>query len=301
MPPSDPLPIWGNQLSRLGANPILTTANTGTGGNICADPFLWVINGKLYCFMESSLPGDAIGEVWMGNSDDGVTWANFSKISTTGTHYAHPCIFEEGGVIHCYMQKGNGFIGYRSSPVASFPDWSDEVDVFDSVTFGWHHMREFTVFKHTDENYYLLGITGDGATEDQQIRGLWCATLTSDWNTDGTLVSADPLFDCDDELWVRDIVEITRLQADGRTLLYMGATRRYDLTGAIGTYEIDSLTTAGMTGHWITGNHTFGLSASGWDSQYIHRMSAIRFNDQWFAAYDALEDDVWRIGFATMP
>jgi hypothetical protein len=236
----------------------------------------------------------------MGSSDDGATWGAFSQISTTGAHYAHPCVYEEGGTIHCYMQKGNGFIGYRSSPVAGFPNWSVETDVFDSATFGWHHMREFSIFKHTDGKYYLLGITGDGVTEDQQIRGLWCATLTADWNTDGTLISVDPLFDCGNELWVRSIVEITRLQADGRLILYFGAQRIYDNTTAIGVYEVTSLTTTGMVGHWITGNHTFGLSASGWDSEYIHRMSAANFGGRWIVAYDAQEGGtVWRIGFAS--
>lgn len=235
----------------------------------------------------------------MGSSNDGATWDNFSQISTTGTHYAHPSIYEENGVIHCYMQKGDGLIGYRSSPVAGFPSWSNEIDVFDSVTHGWHHMREFDIFKHSDGNYYLLAVTGDGVSEDQQVRGLWCSTLTSDWNTDGTPIAVDPLFDCDNELWVRYIVEITRLQADGRLLLYFGATRTYDNTQAIGVYEVASLTTTGMTGQWITNNHTFGLSASGWDNTWIHRMSAIRFNGQWIAAYDANKDNEWKIGFAT--
>ena len=235
----------------------------------------------------------------MGSSADGVTWGNFSQVSATGTHYAHPSIYEEGGTIHCYMQKGNGFIGCRSSPVENFPDWSDEANVFDSVTHGWHHMREFDIFKHSDGNYYLLGVTGNGTAEDQQIRGLWCSTLTSDWNTDGTSISESPLFDCVNDPWVRYIVEITRLQVNGRLLFYFGATSRYNNKQAIGVYEVTELTTTGMTGYWHGNRHTFEVSISGWDSERIHRMSAAQFNGQWIAAYDANKDDEWKIGFAT--
>lgn len=292
------LPIWDNDLSRAVDNPILTTADTGSGGLTCADPRLWVINGLLYCFFESSNVSEN-GQVWLGSSASGLTWGGFSQVSTTGAHYAHPVIFEEGGIIHCYMQRGDGFIGYRSSPVSGFPNWSAESVVFDSVTFGWHHMREFEIFKHSDGNYYLLGLTGDGVTEDQQVRGLWCATLTSDWNTDGTLVSASPLIDCDNYSWLRSIVEISRLQSDGRLLLYFGAQRHYDADGAISVFEVSSLTTTGMTGAWKANDWTFALAASGWDSEYIHCMSAAYFSGQWWAAYDALKDGEWKIGFAT--
>lgn len=92
--------------------------------------------------------------------------------------------------------------------------------------YGWHHVREFDIFKHTDGNYHLLCVTGDGTLEDQQVRGLWCATLTDDWNADGTLISSDPLIDVTDYTWVTSFVEITRLQVGGRLLLYFGATRR---------------------------------------------------------------------------
>jgi hypothetical protein len=296
-PATDTLPIWKHEMTLHPDNPVLTTAVTGTGGVVCADPRLWVINDRLYCFFESS-DASELGQDWLAVSDDGETWGEFSRISTAATHYAHPVVYEENGVIHCYMQRGSGLIGYRSSPVAGFPNWSAETVVFDSEAFGWHHMREFEIFKHTDGNYYLLGLTGDGASQDQQVRGMWCATLTSDWNTDGTLISASPLFDCDDVPWVEYIVEISRLFAGGRMLLYFGATRRYDNKQAIGVYEIESLTTTGMTGAWVANNHTFGLATSGWDSQWIHCMSAAYFGGRWVVAYDANEDGAWRTGFA---
>lgn len=298
--PTDSLPVYRSDMTVFAGNPVLTAADVGTGGTTAADPLLYVINGQLYMFFEATTE-EGVGQDWMATSEDGYTWGNFSQVSTNTDHYAHPVIYEENGTIHLYMQRGNGLVGYRSSPVEGFPNWTDETVVFDSVALGWHHMREFDIFRHSDGKYYLLAVTGDGSTEDQQIRGLWCDTLTNDWNTDGALVATGVLLDMDDVPFANKIVEIRRLIAGERFLLYFGATALAPTRKAIAVLEVTELTPTSFEAHWISDDITFGLSLdpSRWDSQLIHCASPCWYGGKWYFAYDANYDGEWMIGMAT--
>ena len=298
--PFDALPIYDDDMTFYSGNPAITTALTGTNGFTCADPYLFVVNGKLYCAFESTLIS-GWGEVWMAESEDGFVWTNPVKISTVAaTHYAHPTVFIEDGTVHVYMQKGNGFIGHRSSPVSGFPNFGAESNVFDSVAYGWPHMREFEIFKHTDGNYYLLGVTSNVAlTEDQYLRGKWSATLPTNWNTGGSDISASPLIDIADSGWGTGMVEVTALASGGRLILYFGVTKGG--VENIGVYEVTELTPNKVTGSWIVNDNTFRANPyTGWEYGRTHRMSSVYYGDKWIVAYDACyNNSVWRIGIAT--
>jgi hypothetical protein len=302
--PFDALPIYDDDMTFYSGNPAITTALTGTNGFTCADPYLFIVNGKLYCVFESTLISgqiDSWGEVWMAESVDGFVWTNPVKISTVAaTHYAHPTVFIEDGTVHVYMLKGNGFIVHRSSPVSGFPNFGAESNVFDSETYGWPHMREFEIFKHTDGNYYLLGITSNVAlTEDQYLRGKWSATLPTNWNTGGNNISASPLIDIADSGWGTGMVEVTALASGGRLILYFGVTKGG--VQNIGVYEVTELTPNKFTGSWIVNDHTFRANPyTGWEWGRTHRMSSVYYRDKWIVAYDACyNNSVWRIGIAT--
>ena len=67
---TESLPLWDYELTRYAGNPVVSTADTGTGGNTAADPFLLNIgDGKLYMFFESTIAGDLIGQEWMAESN----------------------------------------------------------------------------------------------------------------------------------------------------------------------------------------------------------------------------------------
>jgi len=296
-------PIWNSEITRDPRNPVITTADTGTGGDTAADPYLFTVNGKLYIVFESTIAGNAIGREYMAESLDGITWTNFVQVSTINeNHHAHPMIYLDGDTVHLYMQSAGG-IAHRSSTVAGFPNWGAESSVFNATSYGWVNMNEFEIFQHTDGNYYMLGITDN----DRNVRGLWSSVLPTNWNTQGSPVSASPLISVSNYPWIYNghsgIVEITRIPS--RMDFIFGVKRSIDGKKGIGVYRVDNLSTSSFSGHWLGDDQTFFLGDSGsWDDTHIHRLSVINFNGQHIGAYDAEKPNasaVWKIGFVTKP
>lgn len=292
----DTLPVWDLDMTRYASNPVIQASTVGSTGTEAADPYLHVINSKLYIFFEATMAGSPeIGSNWMGESTDGITFSNFVKVSTGAEHYAHPVIYEEDGTIHLYMQRGVGLISHRSSPVVGFPDWSAEANVFDSATYGWVHMVEYEIFKHTDGRYYLLGITSNASNaQDKYIRGLYCATLPTNWNTQGTLITPNPMLNIDNYPPMANLIEITRLVSGGRLMFYFGVNSAAGASNQ-NVFEVTALSPTSFTGYWRAPLHAFAFRQA-WENGKLHHAHAAYFNNQWVIAYDG---GTYKIGTMT--
>jgi hypothetical protein len=300
-------PLMGDKLVRYEKNPVIQGSDVSPDHSQAADPYLLVANGRLYVFFEAvrernSPPNGCCGEIWMAESTDGFTWSGFRRVSSKSIHMSHPYAFVHQDQIHVlYNNNSSGGIFHRSSALSSFPDWSREAEIFRGSDHGWHHLVEFFTIEQAGL-WYLIGITGDGTKEDQWIRGRWSKEWPADWNTGSEEMAPCPLLDIGNDGWVKGIVEITPVQVENDLFLLMGATRRTDGRRAIGTFAVSELSPASMKGRWLTEDHTFPLSASGWDDTNIHRAHAVKFKDHWVYAYDARQAlGTWKIGVATAP
>jgi len=294
------LPIWGDDLVRHPGNPVIVGSDVSPNHAFVADPFLLVVNGKLYLFFEA-MNRNGLAEIWMAESPNGFTWAGFRQVSVKPLVFSHPQAFIYDGKVHAfYNYNRDGSIHYRWSPLASFPDWSPETVVFTGSKHDWHHLVEFSILEHRGI-WYLLGITGDGRREDQWIRGRWAGRFTTDWDSQSQEMSSQPLLKISDSGWAKAIVELTELRIGDRLFFFMGTTRQADDKRAIGTFAVTELTPRKLEGVWLNDDFTFPLAASGWDDTNMHRATAVAWKDRWIFVYDARRGQEWKIGVATRP
>jgi hypothetical protein len=303
-PGASQFPLTAARLVRYPGNPVITGADISDEHTLVADPFLLVANGRLYAFFEAlrdPAPRDGCcGEIWMAESDDGLTWRHHRQVSTGARHFSHPHAFVHEGRVHVfYNNNSRGQIYHRSSPLDGFPSWTGQTEVFRGEAHGWHHLVEFAIVERAG-GWHLLGITGDHQVEDRWIRGRWAPSLPADWNTGSREMTPCPLLDLGRHAWVRKIVEITPVTVNDQLYLLMGATRDKDGKRGIGTFAVTELSAEGMAGAWLAEDLTFPMSAEGWDEWDIHRASGVLFRNRWVYAYDGRRSDgLWKIGVAT--
>lgn len=321
------LPIWGDDLVRYEGNPVIVGTDVSPRHSFVADPYLLVVNDRLYMFFEAFVSESSsdrfnvgLGEIWMAESIDGFTWSNFQKVSSVSKHLSHPEALIYDGKVHVfYNHNRGGAIYYRSSPLDTFPDWSEETIFFTGSTHGWHHLVDFTVLEHRGV-WYLLGITGNQPSwtfrrvlgrlarasglwaQDQWIRGRWAGRFNANWDLDSREMTPYPLLDVDEYDWLDGIVEITSMQLGNRIWLSMGVCQASDDgTRSIGTLSITALSPDTFKGVWLNDGFTFPLAPSGWDDTDIHRSHAVPYKGKWIYVYDGRKSEEWMIGVATMP
>jgi len=132
------LPIWSDDLVRYEGNPVIVGSDVSPRHSFVADPYLLVVNDRLYMFFEAFLAESSssrfsagVGEIWMAESTDGYTWSRFKKVSVVPKHLSHPEALIYNGKVHIfYNHNKDGSISYRWSPLDTFPTWSEESVVF---------------------------------------------------------------------------------------------------------------------------------------------------------------------------
>lgn len=320
------LPIWADDMARYAGNPVIVGTDVSPKHSFVADPYLLVVNDRLYMFFEAFLSESesdrftaGLGEIWMAESLDGYSWSNFRKVSIVPKHMSHPEALVYDGKVHIfYNHNKDGSIYHRSSPLDSFPDWNEETVFFTGSKHGWHHLVDFTILEHRGV-WYLLGITGNQPSwtfrrvlgrlarasglwaQDQWIRGRWGGRFDMSWDSDSKEIEPFPLLDANDYDWVTDMVEITSMKLQDRLWLSMGVCNSNTNTRAINTYAITELSPTSFQGVWIAEGFTFPLAESGWDDTNIHRSHVVPFNGQWIYVYDGLKAQEWKIGIAMRP
>lgn len=293
------LPVWEETLTRNAGNPVITDADVA-GSTFVADPHLIVIEDTLYCFLEAHV--GANGEIWMAESTDGTTWTNFQKVSDAAIHFSHPQAMVYNNRIYVFYNNNldNGHIYYRSSPITGFPVWSAEAEALDVAVAGWTRCIEFAIFEHNGL-WYLFGVASDeSANSDQRLMGMYATHFTVDWNTDGVTMRT-PLLDIQNTPWVNQIVEVTPLIVGDRLYLTFGARRTSDSVRGIGVLAITELSPDKFSATWLADDLTLPPTGAGWETNGIHRLSAVPYKENWVVAFDGLNGAVYEIGFATMP
>lgn len=132
---------------------------------VCADPFLFVNDGKLYLFYEKQYKLSGKGYICMVYTSDLVNWSEEKVVLKEPFHLSFPFVFSDNGRIYMVPESSNDFsIRLYEAVDSSLCNWKYVKDLT-SIRDNWVDSSIFV----NDNVYYLFTTTTDNGVQSQKL------------------------------------------------------------------------------------------------------------------------------------
>ena len=265
-------------------NPVLTAGDVyDVNAQFVADPFTFVVGNKWYMFFEVLNEDRNVGEIGLATSFDGLAWTYSGIVLREDYHLSYPYVFEHNGTYYM-MPDISGIKGVRLYRAVEFPQ-------------RWEYVATLV----NDRNYADANVF--------YFNGKWWMFAGEGWTSPGRgncylFYSANLLSG-----WIEHpkspivVNDMSKARPGGRPFVFdtdrvvRVAQKDNVIYGEkVRVFEVDLLTETEYREHEISASPILQQSGSGWNASGMHTFSPWWTGDQWIAAVDGQNNDIWSIG-----